>query len=76
MSFRKWQRKWVELEEPKDGVSRCHGYMENEMYVFSIVEVRGFDLKQVGGVPEHQLLLMRLGLASSGVEDVSQLCAV
>jgi len=50
MSFRKWQRKWVELEEPKDGVGRRHGYMEDEMYVLPIVEVQRFDLEQVGGM--------------------------
>ena len=50
--------------------------MENEIYVVSIVHIRCFNLKQIGRVTEHQLIVVSLGLASSSVENVPKLFTV
>jgi hypothetical protein len=45
-------------------------------HVLSIMKVRGFCLEELGRMKEHQLVMMRLGFAGSGIEDLAQLGAV
>jgi hypothetical protein len=63
----------MELKEPKDGVGWSHGNMENKMDVTAVVQIGGINLKQIGQVTQHQLILMCLRLSSRCVEDVTQL---
>ncbi len=44
--------------------------MQNEMYVAAVVQVRSLYLKQVGGVTQHQLVLMHLRFLGGFVEDM------
>jgi hypothetical protein len=63
------------LKKPEDGFGWRHRDMK-KFYVAAIVQVRCLDLKKVGGMVNHQLILKGLGFASSGVEYVSQLFTV
>ncbi len=64
------------MKKSEKGVGWSHGDVENEVYVVSIVHIRRFNLKQIGGVTEHQLVVVSLGLASSSVENVPKLFTV
>jgi hypothetical protein len=59
----------------QDGVCRGHGDVRDEVHILSIVEVRSFDLEQVEGVPDHQLMMVEFGLPS-GCKEVKQPQAV
>ena len=50
MNVQKWKRKWQEMEETKYGTFLSHRYMQNEgdvLHVFTIINVRNFDLKEI-----------------------------
>ncbi len=66
----------MELNEPEDGVGGSHRNVENKMYILAIVYIRSLNLEKVGGMKQHQLILMSLCLLSCCVEDMSQLCAI
>jgi hypothetical protein len=70
------QRKGEKLEKPENGFGWRHRNVKKKFYVAAIVHVGCLYLEKVGGMVNHQLVLKRLGLASSGVENVSQLFAI
>ena len=64
------------MEKTENGFGLRHRDMKKKFYVAAIVQVGCFDLKKVGGMVNHQLILKGLGFASSGVKYVSQLFTV
>jgi hypothetical protein len=64
------------LKKPEDGFGWRHRDVKKKFYVAAIMQVRCLDLKKVGGMVNHQLILKGLGFASGGVEYVSQLFTV
>ncbi len=61
----------MQLKKPEDGIGRCHGDMQDELHVLSIMDIRSFNLEEVRRVAEHQLVMMRLGLRGSSLEDLA-----
>jgi hypothetical protein len=46
--------------------------MQNKVYLGSVVDVRRFDLQQIGRMAQQQLMVVRTGFAGGGVEKFSQ----
>jgi hypothetical protein len=42
--------------------------MQNEVNLGSVVDVRRFDLQQIGRMAQQQLMVVRAGFAGGGVE--------
>jgi hypothetical protein len=65
------EREWMQLKEARDGVHRGHRDAHDLVKVMPIVEIQGFDLKQVGREPHHQLMMMMFGLPGGCIKEVT-----
>jgi hypothetical protein len=52
----------MKLKQAEVGVSRGHRYVEQQQHVLTVVEVRCFNLEQIGWMGYEELALVDLGL--------------